>query len=375
MSEALRAFTEVAGNPYEKLEEWKERSGKKVIGVFPMHVPEEIIHASGMLPVLLWESDEAILLGHSRIMPYNCALSRSLIDDLLKHRIDFLDGLVFNDTCLQARGMPFIFSRNSNFGYMQAIYLPPMLPSPAARGFLVQNLRKLKSGVENFSGREISDEALRNSIKVYNRNRGLLRQLYQMRREKPGLLRAKEVTAVVRSSMSMLKEEHNELMEQLLADLKKKEQAADRRVKIHLSGAMCQAPRSDMLDLMEDVGMAIIDDDLWVGSRYFANEVAEGGDPIEALADRFLKRLPPCPTKVDWETDWGDYLVDRVKGNGAQGVVTLIVKYCPPHLCYYPDVKRKLVAAAIPEIYLEHEHEAVSLEGTRTRLEALLESI
>ena len=65
----LTKFTEVTTAPRESLSKWKEQNKKKVIGCFPMDIPEEIIHAAGMLPVVMWESDEPITVGHAHISP------------------------------------------------------------------------------------------------------------------------------------------------------------------------------------------------------------------------------------------------------------------------------------------------------------------
>ncbi|MDY6856265.1 MAG: 2-hydroxyacyl-CoA dehydratase family protein [Thermodesulfobacteriota bacterium] len=99
------------------------------------------------------------------------------------------------------------------------------------------------------------------------------------------------------------------------------------------------------------------------------------GDPLEALADRYMEKLHPDPTMRDWKTLWRGYLVDKVKENTAQGIINLFIKYCPPHLCYYPDIRRRFIEEGIPEIMLELEHEVVSIEQIRTRLMAFIEVI
>lgn len=68
-------------------------------------------------------------------------------------------------------------------------------------------------------------------------------------------------------------------------------------------------------------------------------------------------------------------MVDKVKENSAKGMVSLLIKYCPPHLCYYPDIRRRFDKEGIPEVLLEVEHEIVSLEQVRTRLQAFIEVI
>ena len=67
--------------------------------------------------------------------------------------------------------------------------------------------------------------------------------------------------------------------------------------------------------------------------------------------------------------------MERVKASGAQGVVVLVVKYCEPHLFYYPFLREALAAAGIPHIMVETEHDVVSLEGVRTRLQAFVEML
>lgn len=375
MQETLRDFLNIVADPYASVMRWKEHRQRKVVGCFPMHLPEELVHAAGLDPVIFWRSNEAVTLGHAHVYSFNCGITRSVVDDVVKGKLSFMDGMIFYDICLQGRELPFVVGRNGPPPYLDVVYLPGMLTHPVFESFLIQNLRNLKASLEKFSGRPVSDDALRESIELYNRNRNLLRELYDLRRENPSLIKAKEMAAVVQSSMLMPKEEHNRMLEKLLGEIRKRESAPDSRPRVLLVGCMCQVPRHDLLDLIEESGAVVVDDDLYVGSRYFFHNVLSDGDPIAGLARRYLQRTPPCPTKVDWETHWGDYLVDLVKRDKAQGVITLLVKFCPPHLCYYPDVKRKLAAAGIPEVMIEVEHEVVSLEPVRTRLAAFMEEL
>ena len=375
MEDIMRKFENVSTDPYKSVAEAKERLRKKVIGCFPMHIPEEIIHAAGLLPVVMWESNEVITEGLSHILPFNCAIVRSVVDDAVKRKLAFLDGLIFYDTCMQVRGLPYTFERNMNLPYLEVIHLPPMLTNPVSKDFLVENLMVLKTSLEKLIGQEIKPEALKQSITTYNKNRKLLRRLYDLRRKKPGILRASEIASIVSSSMKMLKEEHNRLLEELLPLLEQKQVAKDSMTKIVLSGSNCMAPRKDVLDMVEDQRMVVVDDDFFVGPRYFANDAPEDLPPLEALAERYLKRTPPCPTKTDWETDWTDYIIDMVRRNKAQGVLTFRVKYCPPHAVYYPHIKRKLNEARVPELMFELEHEVYSFEPMKTRLQAFAETI
>jgi benzoyl-CoA reductase subunit C len=373
--EILAKFTGIATSPYESLRKWKKRNERKIIACFPMDIPEEIIHAAGMLPVVMWENNEQITVGHAHISPYNCGIVRSVIDDNAKGNLDFLDGVVSYETCLQARHLPFILKKAGHPAYFQRIFLPGVIGGAAGWSFMVDNLKRLTESLERLGNQEISSERLSQSILIYNENRDLLRRLYRLRRRNPGLLRAKEISAIVQSSMLMLKEEHTLLLRRLLQDLEEKAVQPEKRARVILSGSLCAAPQRVILDLIEEAGMVVIDDDLYVGSRYFANDAVKDEEPLAALTARYMERTPPFPERVDSDMDWGDYIVEMAERNEAAAVISLVAKYCPPHLAYYPDIERKLKGAGLRALMLEMEHEVTSLEQVRTRLQAFGEAL
>jgi benzoyl-CoA reductase subunit C len=175
--------------------------------------------------------------------------------------------------------------------------------------------------------------------------------------------------------MLMPKEEHSELLESLLQDLEKRSSTHQEGIQLYLSGHLCQGPKADILDLIEGTGGLIIDDDLYTGYRYFAVDVEIDGRPTEALARRYLDKTIPIPTLSDETIRWDQYIVEKVRDSGVQGVIVLIAKYCEPHLFLYPFIKKSLTEAGVPHLMLESEHEVVSLEGMKTRLQAFMEML
>ncbi|MHC1566597.1 MAG: 2-hydroxyacyl-CoA dehydratase subunit D [Candidatus Syntropharchaeia archaeon] len=371
----IKFFLGAVSDPYRYLREWKDKNGKKIIGVFPMWIPEEIIHAVGIHPVVIWRSNELVTWGHSHVPPYDCGITRSFIDDAVKGKLDFMDGMVFSvRQCLQAGEAPLIIERNVSPSYLKCLYLPPIYLGNATKKFLMRELENFKRDIEKFSGKKITEKDLRNSIEIYNRNRALLRKFYEIRRKKPGLLRARDVMAVVWSSMFVPKEEHSEHLERLISKLEGME-GKDDKIRVILVGCLCQTPQFDILDLIEDLGMTVVDDDIYVGSRYFANDVEVNGNPLESIAERYLKKIPFCPTKGDWETKWGEYAIEMMRKNNAQGIISLLVKYCPPHMCYYPDFRAEMIKNGVNEVMIEVEHETVSFENIKMRLQSFVETI
>ena len=94
MKDVIGEFAIVVQNPLQRARRWKE-AGKGVIGCFPMYVPEEIIHASGMLPITLLGTEEPVSLAYKHLQTYICHLVQSNFELSLAGKLDFLDGIVF----------------------------------------------------------------------------------------------------------------------------------------------------------------------------------------------------------------------------------------------------------------------------------------
>lgn len=360
-------------DPYRRAREEKAL-GRKVIGVTPMHFPEELIHASGAFPVLLQASVEPITIGGSHIFPYFCAFSRSNVDLGMKGGLDFFDAVIVSDMCLQVRTA---FGILDQMGRVPIVHQWWPLEYSQERwlGTAIARLARTRAAVEAVVGQPITDEALARSISLYNRNRSLLRSLSALRRAKPGAISARQMDALVMASMVTPKEEHNQVVEGLLAELERIPAAARSRPRVFLSGHLCHAPDPEILDLVEQSGADVVGDDLYTGGRYYAASVPEDRPPMEALAVRYFDPGVPCPTKCGPEKDWGDYLIEQVDATGAQGLISLLPKHCEPHMFYYPYLRKRLGERGIPIVFIETEHEVLGLEGVRTRIQALVETL
>jgi len=258
---------------------------------------------------------------------------------------------------------------------VEFLQLPTCLSREGVMDRTIKELEHMRLRLENMAGRKIDDASLEQSIGVFNRNRSLLRQLHELYKANPALISFREKQLVVQSSMLIPKEEHSELMEDLLAGLEKESPPPVEGKRLFLSGHLCQGPKADILGLIEGMSGVFVDDDLYTGYRYYALDVPVNGSPIESLAKRYLDSSLPIPTRSDPDTRWEDFVVDKARDSGAQGVVVLIAKYCEPHLFIYPFIKEALDKAGIPHVMLETEHEVVSLEGMRTRLQAFIEML
>jgi len=373
MNDIIGELATVVENPLQKARKWKE-AGRKVIGCFPMYIPEEIIHASGILPVTLIGTNETVTLADRYLQPYLCHVPRSNLDLALGGKLDFLDGIVFPNICDVLLFLPDIWNIHHPLPFQHTILVAGKLNSASSQRYLTSEFHRLKGALEIFTHRAISDDDLRRTITIYNENRDLLRKIYKMRMEKPGIFSARDVAVVVMASMFMLKEEHSALVRELL-DKSENDRGMHRddKLKLIVSGGPCDQPQWEILDLIEELGATVVNDDLYAGRRYFVTKVSEGISPIEALAEHYVNDVP-CPTKHNQDEKYARYLSALAEESKAQGVVILMVKYCEPYSFAYPVVKAELGRRGIPHLLIEVDP-PISLGAMRTRLEAFIETL
>jgi bcr-type benzoyl-CoA reductase subunit C len=365
LMEIVGTFTEAQESPYTN---WPDRyPDHRAMGYFCTYVPEEIIHAAGFVPLRICSSGDPPSRADAHLQSYTCALCRSALDQALRGDLSFLQGVVFPHTCDTIQALADIWQMSFPDLYVETIVQPVNLSSPSARPYLIAELQRFRHSLEELIGQAIRDCAIRASIELYNEKRRLLTQLYNLRDR----LTTPELFAAASAGFIMPLEEYNPLLTELVELLAKEEIDPQKGPGLTLVGAFLDDPA--VLTIVEELGARIVGDDLCTGSRYFAQPVEADGDPIAALADRYLNRLP-CPAKYHPDHERGEHLLKLIHETGADGVVFVLPKFCDPHAFDYAIVKEKLDAAAVSYLRLEMEH-SPALDQWRTRLQALLEMI
>lgn len=369
-----RRFHEIANNPYDQAGQWKRETSKKVIGYLCSYTPEEIIDAAGALPFRIFGSEVSIAHADGHLQAYCCSLAKGSLEEALAGRLHFLDGAVFPHTCDTIQRLSDIWRLNAGFPFHFDVVLPAKLNSESSFQYLVAVLRRFKNDLERTLEIEITDDDLRLSIRLFNRIRKALEELYSMRSENPGIISGSEVSAVLKAAMMMDRTDFLSCIDRLLSQMKHEKRATDnnRRKRIIFSGGICNQP--DIYSIIEESGGAVIWDDLCTGTRYFGGQIDEAIDPVEAIAKRYFERLI-CPTKHCDITNRGEHIVALANDHKADGVIFLFQKFCDPHAFDYPYLKQFLDREGIPNMLLELEGQISATGQLRTRLEAFVEMI
>jgi bcr-type benzoyl-CoA reductase subunit C len=375
----LERFAELSKDPLKTARQ--EADGRGVIAVSGMYMPEEIIHAAGYMPVVLLEQNGPVAAANAHVQPFMCGYVRSLMDQAIEKELSFTKAVFVKDCCHELRMIgDLVRYTQPDKVNIEFFFFPVTIKAEASQKFIAQEMENVKLRVEKYLGNKIEDDALRESIKVFNKFRQAMQELYQVRRSAPGCISEMALRDVVRASMSMPKEKATalvtELVEALKEDLASGAVRAKRGPKILVSGSLCESLEPAVIKAIEGAGGVIADDDLYVGGRYFNTLVDEGEDPMTALTQAYIYRNGPCCTQTDPDNRNGDYLKSLAERCGAKGIITVVIKFCEAHyfgnLADMNDLKANF-SGKVYSVFTDHDTDA---EGQiMTRIQSFIENL
>jgi len=351
------------------------KSGRGVIGCFPVYTPQELVHSMDLLPVLIQGGGENIDITHADapLGSFLCSVSKSTLELALTGRLQSFSGFVFPYICDVSRNLEGIFGRVLPGRPTHMLHLPQNFHSAATLPFLMAEYRRFIAMLREAGGRAYSPEALTASIELFERHRARVAELARLKLEEPWRLTFTEFYVLVRLGNLLPREVHLELLERALVEASGRDRRPKDAIRIALVGSFCEQPTLDLLDLLEQVGCYVVDDELQMQHRWYSS-VPAGADPLERLARAYVSSPVDIGVRAT-PTTKGEAILAKVDRARAQAVVFLTAKFCEPALEDVVLYRRALDTRKIPYLHLEFEEKSTSYEQSRLQLETFVESI
>jgi benzoyl-CoA reductase subunit C len=356
-----------------------KKQGQKVIGYLCAFTPVEIITAAGVVPFRIkGDVNEPITKADTEMETIVCPLVRSCFDVTLKGNYEFLDGLVIPHACDSMARSKDIWKYTLGLPYFHFIDTPHTTDD-SSLDFFTSILETFRKSLGGFAGKEITDDSLTRAIEAHNENRARIGELYELRKSAPPLLSGAEMTRVLVGAMSLPVQESTRLLEEVITEVKQRQPAVGTKLpRIMVVGA--EVDDAAFIELIEEVGASVVTDDLCPGGREYRAFVKTGGDPVAAIAERYLRGIMCGRTYFEPKGAYPEYLEQRfghiahaAKEYNVDGIVLYIYKYCDPFGFEVPAMKSYLESKGIPVLYLEDEYSMSTIGRLRTRIQAFLE--
>lgn len=348
--------------------------GKKVFGWLCTYVPEELIHAAGGLPVRItgYQQETELDDANAHLYIVSCSFSRSCLQMGLKGQYQFLDGIIAGSTCDGARRLYDHWCRYVKIPFSRILSVPRKY-NEATLDLYYQEILELKQNLEDYLGVKITDKALLDSIKVFNRTRELLRKLYELRKRPEPPITGADTLEILNAGFRMPKEIFNTWLEELLSRLETSEIKHLGKARIMIIGSVLNNPA--FIKSIEDQGALVVIDELCTSVRYWYDTVVLKGNepPLKAIARRYLTNFP-C-ARMFPSTERFERIIELIRSYKVDGIVSENIRYCVPYAHDLPLLKDRIKDTGVPVLALDIEYGTSGSGQVQTRVQALLEMI
>jgi len=372
LDEVIGLCRELLEDPdFPTVKRWRE-SGGKVVGHFQVYFPEEIAHAAGMLPLKVRGAQIEARQAEARFGSYLCSILKTSLELALSERVK-LDMFVSHPICDAARNLAAVWGRNFPYS-CQILYLPQNANSKHSAKYLRHEYNRLKRDIEGVAGRTVTDDDLRNSLKVFNENRRLMHKIYAIKRDTPWLLSADEAYVLMAVGGMVPREEHNDLLKAAIPQIEARTAKPQDRIRVVFEGGFCEQPPLDLLRAISQ-SCYVVDDDLMIGLRYILEDVPLDGDPLFNLANAYIETSSYSPVQHDLRKPKEHMLLKRMKDSNANAAIITAAKMCEPGLDEQVAYVKMLDEENIPYFVSEFEESMTSFDHLQIQLETFVENL
>jgi len=376
----MGAFKKLETHLLERTEELQRRKeqGAKIVGFIPGFSPEELIHASGAIPLGLIRGGDSNAIGTS------ATYMTRFVDTFCRAQVGYrMSG---EEPLYQLPDLVIIPAVDDNFRALSDVLVQvsgveifrlgtPHEKSDMAIDYYTEMLVLLKAKLEEIVGKEIENSKLRESIDQYNKMRNVLNDLSMTRKYAGPPITGKEFAIINHASFVGDITTVTRLSESFLDELKNKK-GQEGKPRILLIASTLAMGDYKVIDLLEEAGADVVFEETCEGTRQYWEAVEPNGDLIAALADKYLRRRTPPPPFFHPPENRYEFMVEKIKEFKIDGIVWYELLYRESYETELFHFSRKLERDMdIPLVVLQSEYSASDDASFKTRIEAFIESV
>jgi len=353
--------------------------GGKIVGYTPGgYMPEELILACGAIPLGIIRGGD-----HSMVEAAGAYICR-WIDPFCRAQIGYgtsgedpyyniIDLLVVPVTDNNIRAISDILAYNTDMNIYP--FGVPHKKDESSLKYYLTKIERLKKKLEDFTGVEITESKLQESIRLCNRERELLKEISLMRKSESLPLNSKDFITLNHASFIADKEFMVDHLESLVKELRKQAPGSGNGPRILLTGSTLAQGDYKVPDIIEEAGGRVVMEEFAEGIRPYWEEVKPEGDLMKNLAHSyFMQRVPPAWFRPGRERL--NFLVDLAKDFHVDGVIWYHLMYRNSYKIesyYFPDILKRETGLSM--LTVESDYDATETGPLQTRIETFMETI
>ncbi|TEB08396.1 Activator of (R)-2-hydroxyglutaryl-CoA dehydratase [Pelotomaculum schinkii] len=353
---------------------------RKKIGYLCTYTPMELMHAADVSYIRLFQAGtaEEIAGGEQITRSFYCDFIKSILGAFREKDPLYLslDGVYNFYTCDCTKRLSEAIL--NYFKDADTFVLPRKRHNPDSYQFLADELHFFAQTLEGLTGTRIDPRRLRESIRLYNRIRTILKNISGLRKQNPPLLSGGEFYDLMRGYFYLEPEQYLSICQDFWKQRQSRSvpnvDSGHNGSRIFLSGGLQSDGDMRLIDLLEnELNARIVAEDHCTGLRAICYETDETAEPYAALAKAYMDKAP-CARMQPLE-DSLDFSVELAKEYNAEAVVFAYVKFCPCYGQIKNEFVKRFQKAGFPVLDIGLDYSRNDYGQLRTRLETFINMI
>ena len=377
LPEVFEEFAEQRKNSFLSVKQLKDQ-GVPVVGAYCTYFPQEIAMAMGAATVGLCSTSDETIAEAEKDLPKNlCPLIKSSYGFAKTDKCPFFyfsDVVVGETTC---DGKKKMYEYMSEFKDVFLMELPNTQSEEALKLWKSEIIR-FKEYLEKKFDVTITEDDIREAIKVNNAVKVSLKGLYELMRNDPAPITGQDLFKVLYGSTFKFDRKAIPAEVDALVEKIKKEYAEgkmlDKRPRILISGCPIGGATEKVIKAVEENGGVVVTYENCTGAKSIDKLVdEEDPDVYDALARRYLNIgcsvMTPNPNRLELL----GRLIDEYK---VDGVVEMTLQACHTYNVETLAIRRFVNEKKnIPYISVETDYSQADIGQLNTRIAAFLEML
>lgn len=354
----------------------KTAGTKAYVGYTCVYTPIEILAAANVsfIRFLHKGTPDEVIAGETLSQSMLCDYIKSIVGSFIKKEPEAMavEKLYTFYTCTCMRSA--VESIGQLYVPSAVFHVPRKHNEAGSKEVLAAEIQAFKRDLEELTGETITEEAIYEKTKLYNRARRYMCEIAEFRKGNAPLIHSSEYQELVIGFFQTPVEKLLPELEAIKQQLEKADRPAEKKIRLLLTGGIVTQGDQKITKILEDMDVEIVAEDNCTGIKPLSFEVKEEKDEIYfALADAYLGKAP-C-SRMYTKEDMLEYSRKLAKEYDVDGVVFYYLKFCPSYNVeekIYQDLFRE---ENIPLIVLSGDYSMGDEGQIKTRLEAFIELI
>lgn len=358
-----------------------KKKGTKVVGYYCTYSPIELPLAGGTIIVPLCGSKDGALPAADNDLPQNlCPVVRTLYDLAVTDTcpyFHFSDMVIAETTC---DGKKKVYEFLGKIKPYHVMDLPQNQTLLSSQQSWESEVRRLKTGLEDRLGLEITDTALRKAIHLTNEEARVKKELFDLNQADPPPLPGKALATIASDSEFPADRAATiELLKEIIVEIKESSRSNKNPGKVGaprilLTGCPVGTDKDKIITLTEECGGRIVAMENCGGYKTVDLRIDESDprDPLTLIAEKYLK--VPCSVMSPNEGRMR-LLEQMIADFHIGGVIDLTWQACHTYNIESFIVGKLVEKHNLAFLHLETNYSDADSENLRVRIEAFLEMI